>query len=501
VRTNPSLTRQRDTTHLNQPSPAKGPSAGWARRRPRRAAWIVAVLAVAAVGAITLTGARGVAGYDTTYGLAWARDLIGGHGFTMPPDAPTPHPLSIILGAAALLGGDHARAGLVVLSAAALVCSTLLAGALAATLGGAPRARIAYAAIAAAALTVSRPALIYLARTASMDWVYVALVLGGVLLAAHAHRAAASGLVGLAALHRPEAWVLAVILAITHARHTRSRAATTLAVVVAAGPPLVWVGMGALFGNPFLALSVSQQNAATFHRVTGPWAAVTGLPGQVAAGIGWPATIIGAVSVGVLARSWWRQQGTRPALLAIGVAVAAPLASGLLGTAILARYVLLLDVLLVAATIALPVRMWTGRRQLAGRLGAAGVCVALAAAILGQAPAFADLARISTAQRQVDNQLHAILATKNLCRPLWVPAHGHIPLVALITGQPLSTVNTLPPAPPPSGTVVHPITPDVAADSGYAPPQSVNDALAIPDDYTLTADNSLWAIYTRCPSP
>ncbi len=269
--------------------------------------------------------------------------------------------------------------------------------------------------------------------------------------------------------------------------------------MVAAGPPLVWVGLGALFGNPLVALTTSQNNAAAFHRDTGPWAAITGLPGQVATGIGWPAAVLGTVAVAVLARSWCRQDATRPVLVAIGVAAAAPVASGMLGTAILARYVLLLDVLLVTAAVALPVRMATGRRRPARRVGAAAIGVALAAATLTQAPDFADLGRTSTAQRQVENQLHTILATKGLCQPLWVPAHGHIPLVALITGQPLRAVNTLPPQPPTFGTVVHPISPDVVADSGYAPEQNINDALAVPDDYTLAADNKLWAIYTRCP--
>jgi hypothetical protein len=464
---------------------------------------VVTAVGGAAVAAIVLTGARGVAGYDTTYGLAWARDLISGHGLTGPPDAPTPHPLSIVLGVAALLGGDHARAVLVLLSTTAMVCAALLAGALAASLGGSSKPRPLYLAVAALALTLLRPELVYLARTASMDWVYVALVLGGLLLAARARLAAASGLVGLAALHRPEAWVLALALAVVHARRARTRAATATALVVAAGPPLVWVGLGALFGNPLIALTTSQHNAAAFHRPTGPWTAVRGLPGQVAAGVGWPAALLGTVAVVVLARTWWHQDATRPVLVAIAVGAAAPVASGLLGTPVLARYVLLLDVLLVTAAIALPLRMATGRRQLefGRRIGAAGICLALATATLAAAPAFADLGQTSTAQRQVENQLQAILSTKNLCQPLWVPAHGHIPLVALITGQPLRAVNTLPPQPPPSGTVIHPISPDVGSDSGYAPEQDLNDALAIPDDYTLAADNNLWAIYTRCPPP
>ena len=70
---------------------------------------IAAAVAVAALAAIVLTGARGVAGYDHTYAVAWARDLTSGHGLTTPPDAPTPHPLSILLGAVALLAGGRAR--------------------------------------------------------------------------------------------------------------------------------------------------------------------------------------------------------------------------------------------------------------------------------------------------------------------------------------------------------------------------------------------------------
>lgn len=500
MRPNPSQTRKSSTKPLKVPPAPNEPCGRAVWQWPKQAGLIVAFLAVVAVAAILLKGARSIAGYDTTYAVAWARDLTGGHGLSMPPDAPTPHPLSIVLGVAALLGGNHARAALVLLSTMAMVCAALLAGALATRLGRASRPWPAYLAAGAAAVTLCRPELVYLARTASMDWVYVALVLGGLLLATQARPAAASGLVAVAALHRPEAWVLALTLALPHARHAHTRAATATALVVAAGPPLVWVGLGTLFGNPLGALTTSQHNAAAFHRDTGPWVAISGLPGQVAAGIGWPAMLLGTAAVAVLARSWWRKDATRPVLVAVAVAAAAPVASGFLGTAILARYVLLLDVLLVTAAVALPVRMATRQHQLTRQIGAAAVCVALTAATLAAVPAFADLGRTSTAQRQVENQLQAILTTKNLCQPLWVPAHGHIPLVALITGRPLNAVNTLPPQPPPFGTVLHPISPDVAADSGYAPEQDLNDALAIPDDYSLAADNSLWAIYTRCPT-
>src|SRR3954451_8702512 len=143
--------------------------------------------------------------YDARYALLWARDAW--RGFT--PDfeagfAPTPHPLSTLVSSLGLPfghSGDAVSVWIVLLSFGALVWLTYRLGSvLFSTWVGA----------AAALVVLTRPVLGRDVLLAYQDVPFAALIVGAVLLEAQQRRRGAPvlGLLVLAGLLRPEAWVL-----------------------------------------------------------------------------------------------------------------------------------------------------------------------------------------------------------------------------------------------------------------------------------------------------
>ena len=176
-------------------------------------------------------------GSDAYSYLAWGRGLVE-HGTTghAAYDFTVPKPL--LLGVASL--GELVRAPLAVFGlwtvlaqAGAVAAAGLLARRLAGPIGG----------IAGAVLALALPVLWRGGLAGDSNVPYAALVVGAA--AAGAATPAASGLLGLAGLVRPEAWGLAALSALLGwpEADRRERGLAVAAVVV---PPVVWLGLDRL---------------------------------------------------------------------------------------------------------------------------------------------------------------------------------------------------------------------------------------------------------------
>ncbi len=164
----------------------------------------LAALALAAVVAWALVPTY--PDYDAYHHLVWGRDLTAGvtPGFE-DPFAPTPHPLYLGLAAVLSLAGDHADRLLVLVTVLSLVALVAGAFSLGRSLFGTAAAYLG------AFFVASSFAFLLYAVRAYVDVPFLALVVWAAVLEAERRRGAA-GLLLLAGLLRPEAWILAGLL-------------------------------------------------------------------------------------------------------------------------------------------------------------------------------------------------------------------------------------------------------------------------------------------------
>jgi hypothetical protein len=189
--------------------------------------------------------------YDARYALLWARDLVRGHTPEYTADfAPTPHPLET---AASVLATPFGDAGDQVMLWLILLCFGLLVW-LTYRLGA--QLFSPWAGVVAALVVLTRPALERDALLGYQDTAFACLIVGAVLLEArHARRGeAVLGLLAVAGLMRPEAWVLGGLYVVwmwpasDHARRARLIALSALA-------PLIWAASDWLVtGDPLHSL-------------------------------------------------------------------------------------------------------------------------------------------------------------------------------------------------------------------------------------------------------
>ncbi|HEU0318422.1 MAG TPA: hypothetical protein VFR49_13890, partial [Solirubrobacteraceae bacterium] len=175
-----------------------------------RFAALVAVLAVA----IRAVVGHGLVNYDTLYAMVWGRDVAGGrlpdYGVAI---APTPHPLataaSVLLAPVSNLdrGGVHGELATQIVVGGAFVSLALL-GWVVYRLGAAWFNR--WAGGVAAAIVLTRVPVLDFGSRVYVDIPYLVLVLGALLVETRRPRAGAPvlGLLAVAGLLRPEAWLL-----------------------------------------------------------------------------------------------------------------------------------------------------------------------------------------------------------------------------------------------------------------------------------------------------
>ena len=233
-------------------SPAAAPSS--ATSRPRRGAPRVlpAVLTVVGVAALLrLVYHPWYLNYDARYALLWARDLA--HGLT--PDyeadfAPTPHPLETAVSVLATPfgdSGDRLMLWLILLCFGLLVWLTYRLGT---ELFG------HWAGVVAALAVLTRPALERDALLGYQDTAFACLIVAAVLLEARRPRRgeAVLGLLVLAGLMRPEAWVLGGLYTLWMWPVADGRRRAVLAGLAALAPLLWAAGDWLVTGDPLHSL-------------------------------------------------------------------------------------------------------------------------------------------------------------------------------------------------------------------------------------------------------
>ncbi|HZO37020.1 MAG TPA: hypothetical protein VFB41_09120 [Solirubrobacteraceae bacterium] len=392
-------------------------------------------IAIVAAGAtaLWLVIGHGFANYDALYSLLWGRELAHGEAPQVDvPLAPTPHPLSNLVGA--VLSAFPAHTGEDILVAIAYLSLATVAY-LVFCLG---REWFGWAAgLAAAAVLLTREPVISYGIRAYVDVPYLALVLGALLVEVRRPRAGVPvlALLGLAGLLRPEAWLFAgaYVLWIWRARRPTP---AELALVVAA--PVLWLLYGAVAGGGALESLHSTRDAAqTLERATG----IDDVPITIPRRIGEVLQIPGLVGAAAGLAFGWRLRRER-IWLAIGALVLAAVAFAVLATAglpIIARYAFLIAA--IAAVLcggALLGWLELGDRDERRRwAAAAAVVLAVFVVFAPQQARKLDRTRDAlAAQQSIRNDLYALLDEHPIPGDrVAVANHRLVPLVALATGR------------------------------------------------------------------
>lgn len=483
---------------------------------------------------LTMTASFSTVGYDASFTLAWGRDFAAGLPLDFShPSSPTPHPLALIGGwILGLLPGTWAVFVTIAFSCTAVLFALLFLGLFTYKMGGSRVA--AFTAVACAG--VSAP-LWLLVVNASHDIAYIAISLGAVSLTLRRQHTGAVTVFMIAALLRPEAALFAFVpltQAMVTARATRlkdhTRPAWTIravwtfiaCVLLAAA---AWLAMGAAGGDPFIALHSASTNAALNDNPRGLLTALTStLPG-LASPSGWPTiaaatiTLIWAVYIHRSQQHPQRptpphrtinqvSQAPGPAHqhvvtigIFIGIAIAAYLAQGLLGTPLVARYLLLPALLCTAlATQCIPLIATRVRHPRRSLTTAASIGVLLiATSTVHNIAGWKDLTLAHHTRTDVFTAAHELLHTDLAQRcdaPFVVRSPAMVAITALSLNRPLSDIVVA--DHPDTGVLLQPLTHDAATLAGYGPLTPLEQQATFPTDSPPRGSNAHWALYSTC---
>ncbi|MEZ5076986.1 MAG: hypothetical protein R2725_06055 [Solirubrobacterales bacterium] len=498
--------------------------------------WLTPAAWMAGVSAVLLAlFPVGFPNYDTIYALVWGREIAA----WVQPDmaaalAPTPHPLTELLGAVTSPLGDGAITVTMVIAYAALGLIGFFVYRLGATwfdrwVGG-----------VAAAIVLTRAPFLSNGLRAYIDLPYIALCLGALLAEAKRPRAGwpILALLALAGLLRPEAWLFAAVywlwLAVeihpggrghgdisppTSAapasrlrgweigwrRERGTRELAWLAALALAGPVL-WAIFDLLTtGSPTYSWTGTKETVETLERQTGPVDLALYGPRRLGEVLQWPG-MVGAFGGIVLGLAFLR----RRAALGVAAAALALLAFAILacgGLAILPRYTMLAAaVLAIFAALGLlgwrllePGHPWRRAWQ------AFAAVVALMFVLW--APNQWDLdSRVDTDltnQARIERDLSELAeegAFKPLCGPIAVPNHRAVPRLAFnLDIRPTEVVSASEEGVPERGYFVAPASDFVIHNFILDP----NDPTAFdpgdpPAGFDEVARNESWIVYRRC---
>lgn len=466
-------------------------------RRLAAPAWIAA-----GAGLLWLAFGHGFANYDTLYGLVWGDDLA--HGRTPDYDvplAPTPHPLTNLLGLVlSPLGGEAAEDVTVALAFLALGALAYVTYALGARCFGAA------AGLLAAAIVVTRVPVLSFGVRAYADIPYVALVLGAVLLEVRRPRAGwpVLALLGVAGLLRPEAWLFsAAYLAWLAWAGDRKRLVGLGALAAAA--PVVWLLSDLLVaGDALHSLTGTRDTAQTLDRPTGLDDVPTVMPRRLGEILREP-VLVGAAGGGLIALAWARERARLPAVAGV-VSVASFCVLAAAGLPAIGRY-LLLPAAILAVFCGAGALGWTGlaredsRRRPWMAFGALVVVLLLAFAPK-QVDRLDSLRDSIALQEEIRDDLGALADRAELesgrCRPVGVPNHRAVPLLALRLDRPPEEIVSAQLRRLERGAYFDPATARVERNFILDPRDPRRLDAEVPPGFALAARNRSWRLYERC---
>ncbi|MDP2711548.1 MAG: hypothetical protein Q8O56_10045 [Solirubrobacteraceae bacterium] len=480
----------------------------------------VAGVLVGAV-ALRLLAGPGLVNYDTLYTLVWGRQLAAG---TLPDlevaIAPTPHPLAnlgaVLLSPLSSLdgGGLHGELAATVVIGVAYVSLALL-GWVVFALG---RAWFnAAAGLLAAAIVLTRVPVLDFGARAYVDIPFLVLLLGALLVETRRPRAgvAVLGLLALAGLLRPEAWLFSAayllwllypgLRSAAHRAGPRRSAAwrdATPLVVLAASGPLLWALHDLLLtGNALHSLTGTRDNAALLGRVTG----LENVPGTVPRRLGEilrEPVLLAAAGGGLLALVWRRDRHVRLAVAASLLALAAFCVLATAGLPIITRYLLLTATLLAifaGAGVFGWLELLPGRARTWWARFAAVALVALLAFAPSQAGRIDRLGNALATQESIQTRLGDLVAGERLREPVAVPNRRPIPLLALWLKLDPRAIVDAQTGVPLRGSYLVPATPQVARDYILDRRDRDRRVRQPPPRYELRDANTAWRWYQRPP--
>jgi hypothetical protein len=478
-----------------------------ARPRARRLPWVAA--GTAALGAVALAGwlrFPTYPNYDSYASLVWGRELL--HGGAPSFDAyraPTEHPLAVAFGAVAALAGPDADRLLVAATLGAFVALCCGLYRLAATAYGPA------VGVAAAVLLCTRFDLPFLALRAYVDIPYLALVVWAGALEAAAPRRGAPvlGLLALAGLLRPEAWLL-VALALAWCWPPASARERVALAALAIAAPLTWMLTDlAVTGHPFFSFTHTSGLAEELGRRQGAGA----IPGATLAflrGLD-KAPVVAAGVAGVVLALAWRPWRARVPLALLAAGLATFVAVGGAGLAVVFRYLLLPAVMLLLFA-GLAVAGWTllapgarGRRAWAAGAAAAVLAGGAYMAVHVTSGAFVtelDFRRDSHAALVALLRDPAVRAARR-CGPVSLPNHRLVPEVRWILAAGPGDViarsdRTQRRRARRGGVAVYATSPTAFRRYGYRPDRVVV-ALPLPG-FRRAVTTAHFGAYVRCPA-
>jgi hypothetical protein len=438
---------------------------------------------------------HGFVNYDTLYALVWGRELAQGKTPQYKGSlTPTPHPLAEALGFVLSPLDFGAATTTVVIAFLALGAVGYLVYRLGALWFG--RA----AGLLAAAIILTREPVLSYGSRAYVDLPYVALVLAAGLVEARRTRAGAPVLWLLAAagLLRPEAWAFsaAYLAWLWYGRRELDWRPVAIALV---GPALWLLSDGLITGNPLWSLTGTRDNVETLHRLTGLQHVPTTGSRRLGEILREP-VLFGAAGGGILSLWWLRRRALAPAAVGV-VAVIAFAALATAGLPIITRY-LILPAAILAIFCGAGVFGWTALprhdpRRRWWMAFAALTVVALAAFVPSQYHRLRDTRRSLATQQTIERDLRTIVK-RAPCRPISVPNHRPIPLVALVLDvRPRSVIDaTL--STPSSGTFLDPASPSVSRNYILDPHDPHPVVPRVPPGFAAGESNRSWKLFSHC---
>jgi hypothetical protein len=438
--------------------------------------------------------------YDTFYSLVWGSDLA--HGRTpdyQVPFAPTPHPLAMVVGIPASLfgnAGEGIMLAIVILAMGALVVGMFRLGTelLSWPIG-----------LLAALIVLTRQPLLNYGIRGYVDLVVIALVIWAAVMEARQPRRGWPVLVvlGIAGLLRPEAWLYAGAYWLwlfpwldwdQRLRH--------LALVLA--PPLLWGFSDLLITGNFLwSLNGTHDLASELGRQTGLLNGFKLAPRRVGEIVRLPELIAAVIGL-VFGLRWLRERVALPA--AVGALnLLAFLLFGIAGLSLLTRYVFLAGA--IAAFFAavgclgwlqLPARA-PGRALWRG-IGVAALGVIVVFFGIQQVDRLTSLRTDIRNRDRVQDDLRGLAGAPVLdrCRPVFVPNHRPVPLLAYWSD--IRPKEILTSSATPTGALVLPANAEVQKLSILDPHEPVPLRLSAPPGFRPVARDRSWLLYAgpRC---
>ena len=381
---------------------------------------------------------------DSYYALVWGREVFHGHSPTFEGyRAPTHHPLWVLVsGLLSLAGGDADR----LLVLVALWCLVLF-------LWGMYRLGTGqfgpWVGVVGALFAASSFAFLLYAVRAFVDIPFLAAVIWAGALAVRRRTLGTAGLLAVAGLLRPEAWLLAALWWLWTVREASPRNRVWLTVLTLSAP-VAWLAIDLIVTGDALFSFHSTSALADELRHSGGAAQVPGaLVTYVAGTIRTPVALLGLAGIGLA----WARYGPRRIAVPLALLLAGSLIfilAGLAGFSLIQRYLtvpsaalcLFAGYALVGFT-TLPDadrwrRPWTRMAAVVGALGVVAAIV-LAATSVGRVRTELNFVRTSHDDLVAILRTPAVRAARR-CGPIVFPTDRLVPDTRWILDAPRSAV-------------------------------------------------------------